>query len=210
MARTRIKICGITRPEDGIHAARLGADAIGLVFYPPSPRAVTLKRAEEILARLPPFISTVALFVNPEVEEVERVLLQLAIDLLQFHGGESEPFCRQFSRPYIKALGVGSGEGLAQEMARYPSARGVLLDTAVQGVAGGSGVTFDWQLIPPPLRQSITLAGGLSPQNVAAAVRAVRPYAVDVSSGVEAAKGVKDFDRIAHFIQQVGEADARQ
>ncbi|MBF0218846.1 MAG: phosphoribosylanthranilate isomerase [Gammaproteobacteria bacterium] len=211
--RTRLKICGITRCEDAQAAAQAGADAIGLVFYPPSPRAVTISQAAEIVAALPPFVTTVALFVNPTPNEVAAVLASVAIDLLQFHGSESPQFCASFSRPYLKALRVAAGVDIVAEAAPYCQdacrAQAILLDTLESGSAGGTGQAFDWQLIPPALRKSIILAGGLRPESVAGAILQLRPYGVDVSSGVESAKGIKDFDRIAQFSQQVREADAK-
>ncbi|QEL55558.1 phosphoribosylanthranilate isomerase [Chromobacterium paludis] len=196
----RIKICGITRPEDGAEAARLGADAIGLVFYDKSPRNVTLAQARAVIAALPPFVTVVALFVNPAREWVERVLAGCAIDVLQFHGEEEADFCRSFQRPYLKAVRVRPGVDLMQMARSYSDARGLLADAFVEGAHGGTGATFDWTLLPDDLSLPLILSGGLDEKNIEEAVRRVRPAAVDVSSGVEAAKGIKDAARMAAFI----------
>jgi len=198
---TRVKICGITRPEDGAEAARLGVDAIGLVFYPKSPRYVTLDAARAVVAALPPFVSVVALFVDPSRDEVEQVLSALPIDVLQFHGDETPAFCRSFQRPYLKAVRMRPGTDLAAMAADYADARGVLVDAFVEGVHGGTGTRFDWSLLPAALPVPLILSGGLDEHNVAEAVRQVRPAAVDVSSGVEKSKGLKDAGRMAAFIQ---------
>ncbi len=203
---TRIKICGITRVEDALACARLGADAIGLVFYTRSPRAVSIAQAQAIVAALPPFVTTVALFVNPEVAEVEAVLRAVRPDLLQFHGHEPADFCRQFGARYLKALPVRAGVDLLQFTALYPDAAGLLLDTPTEAF-GGCGEPFDWSLIPAEIAARCVLAGGLNAANVAAAIRQVRPWAVDVSSGVESAKGIKDAAKIAAFIKEVRNAD---
>jgi phosphoribosylanthranilate isomerase len=202
----RIKICGITRPEDGQAAAQLGADAIGLVFYPKSPRHVSLEQARAIVAALPPLVTVVALFVDPEPDEVHRVLAAVPIDVLQFHGEESPDFCRQFQRPYLKAVRVQPGLDLLQYAIAHAGARGLLTDAFVPGVPGGTGATFDWSLLPADLSLPLILSGGLEPDNITAAVRAVRPAAVDVSSGVEASKGIKDAARMAAFIAGVHHA----
>lgn len=199
--RTRVKICGITRPEDGVAAARLGADAIGLVFYAKSPRAVTLDQARCVVDALPPFVTTVALFVDPQPAEVEAVLDAVAPDLLQFHGSESPEFCDQFGRPWIKAIPMREGIDLAAVMEQYRQGRGVLLDTYRPGIPGGTGESFNWDLIPAGLADKIILAGGLTPANVAEAIKKVRPYAVDVSGGVEASKGIKDAAKLAAFFK---------
>ncbi len=203
---TRIKICGITREEDLSAAARLGADAIGLVFYPKSPRFVTVERAAELLRLLPPFVTSVGLFVNPTVEEVRATLAQAPVDLLQFHGDEPPAFCRAFGLPYLKAVRVKPGLDLVQYAARYADARGLLLDAFVEGIPGGTGLSFDWSLIPRDLSLPAVLSGGLDPSNVREAVERVQPWAVDVSSGVEAAKGIKDAAKIAAFVQGVRNA----
>jgi phosphoribosylanthranilate isomerase len=206
-ARTRIKICGITRTEDGLLAARAGADAIGLVFYAPSPRAVTVEQATEICAALPPFISTVGLFVDADKATIEKILAEVPLDLLQFHGEEPATFCRGFARPWIKAVRMAEGVDLASEAQRYCGAQGLLLDSFQQGVPGGTGHAFDWARIPAGLSMPIILAGGLNPQNIQQAVRTVHPWAVDVSSGVEASKGIKDADKINAFMRGVYTAD---
>lgn len=197
---TRVKICGITRPVDGREAARLGADAIGLVFYPPSPRHVSLDTARAIVAALPPFVTVVALFVDPDAAWVESVLAGCPVDVLQFHGEESPSFCRSFGRPYMKAVRMRPEVDLCAQAARYADARALLVDAYVEGVAGGTGACFDWSLLPDALSLPLVLSGGLDPENVAQAVAAVRPDAVDVSSGVEASKGIKDAARMAAFI----------
>jgi len=202
--RVRIKICGITRPADGQQAAALGADAIGLVFVPGTPRHVELATATEIIAALPPLVTVVALFLDPTRAEVERVLAALPIDLLQFHGNEPPEFCRSFGRRYMKALGMADGaEAAAAQARRYSDAAAFLLDSHATGQRGGSGQTFDWQRIPRDLERPFLLAGGLHAGNVAEAIRQCRPYGVDVSSGVEAAKGIKDAERMAAFISEV-------
>ncbi|MCW8919730.1 MAG: phosphoribosylanthranilate isomerase [Gammaproteobacteria bacterium] len=208
--RTRTKICGITRPEDGLLAAAQGADAIGLVFYPRSPRCVTAEQARELLAVLPPFVTTVGLFVDATEAEVRAVLAAVPLDLLQFHGGEEDAFCRRFGRPYYKAVRMAEGVDLVREAVRFPSASALLLDSFQAGVPGGTGHAFDWARIPAGLTKPVILAGGLGPENVTAAIRQVRPYAVDVSSGVEAAKGVKDAEKIIAFMRGVERADGEQ
>ena len=206
-ARTRVKICGITRPEDGVRAALLGADAIGLVFYAPSPRAVSPAQAAEIAAALPPFVTRVGLFVNAAPAEIEAVLAAVRLDLLQFHGDETEADCARYGEPYIKALNMRPGLDVTQAMRAYPGASGFLLDAYHPAVPGGSGESFDWDRVPAECPRPIVLAGGLHPGNVAEAVRRVRPYAVDVSSGVEAAKGIKDPAKLAEFIRGVHRGD---
>ena len=206
--RTRVKICGITRPQDALAAAEAGADAIGLVFYARSPRAVEVEQAAALCAVLPPFVTTVGLFVDPAAEQVREVLAGVPLDLLQFHGRETADFCRGFGRPYLKALTMRPGADIAAEAAAYRDAAGILLDAWHPAVPGGSGETFDWDRIPP-LPRPLVLAGGLGPGNVAEAVRRVRPWAVDVSSGVEAEKGIKDAARIAAFIRGVNSVDSQ-
>lgn len=204
---TRVKICGITRTQDALAAVYLGADAIGLVFYANSPRHVMPRQAREIGGALPPFVTSVGLFVNPTEEEVAEVLETVHLDLLQFHGEESPDFCRQFRVPYIKAVRVKPGLDLVQYAAAYCDARGLLLDAFVEGAHGGTGQSFDWGLIPAALPLPIVLSGGLDAANVAAAIKQVKPWAVDVSSGVESAKGIKDAARMAAFMQGVRDAD---
>lgn len=205
-SRTRIKVCGITRPEDARAAVEFGADALGLVFYAPSPRCVTVEQAWEIARIVPPFITLVGLFVNETKLTVRRIMEAVPIQLLQFHGDEEESFCRSFHAPYIKAARVRPGLDLIKYAESYPSAQGLLLDAYVEGYGGG-GKPFDWSLIPPGLPLPLILSGGLDADNVTEAVRRVRPWAVDVSSGVEAAKGIKDAGKIAAFIAGVKHAD---
>ncbi|AEB58033.1 N-(5'-phosphoribosyl)anthranilate isomerase [Ectopseudomonas mendocina NK-01] len=204
--RVRSKICGITRVEDALAAVEAGADAIGLVFYAKSPRAVNVEQAAEIVQALPPFVTSVGLFVNMPREQLLAVLQQVPLDLLQFHGDESPAECEGYGRPYIKALRVRPGENVAAAMAPYAGARGILLDTFVEGVPGGTGAAFDWSLVPQGVARPIILAGGLEAHNVAAAIRQVRPYAVDVSGGVEASKGIKDAGKIRAFVKSVRDA----
>ncbi|MFA5626607.1 MAG: phosphoribosylanthranilate isomerase [Thiohalomonadaceae bacterium] len=204
--RIRVKICGITRPADGVAAARLGVDAIGLVFYPPSPRHISIKQAQLICAALPPFVSTVGLFVNASRAEVEGVLRQLPLDVLQFHGDEEADYCQSFGRPYLKALRMHEDLDVAAEAVRYATAQGLLLDTYQPGQVGGTGQNFDWRRVPQDLTQTIILAGGLNPENVAAAIAIARPYAVDVSGGVEQAKGIKSKEMMAAFMRGVESA----
>jgi phosphoribosylanthranilate isomerase len=206
--RTRIKICGITRVEDARIAVGLGVDAIGLVFYPGSPRNVSLERAQEIIAATPPFVTAVGLFVDPVRDQVEAVLRCCPLGLLQFHGDEAPGFCRDFGVPYIKAVRVRAGADLVQCLSPYHAAQGWLLDAYHERLYGGTGESFDWKLVPPDLARPVILSGGLTPDNVGAAVRQVRPWAVDVSSGVEAAKGVKDAAKIAAFIAGVKNENA--
>ncbi|BCX89959.1 phosphoribosylanthranilate isomerase [Methylomarinovum tepidoasis] len=208
MTRTRVKICGFTRPDDAIEAARLGVDAVGLVFHPQSPRHVTLERAREIALALPAFVTVVGLFVDARPAVIERVLAQVPLGLLQFHGHEPPEACRRYGRPYIKAVRMAADVDLEREAARYYDSRGLLLDAWHPAAAGGTGERFDWARIPGDLPLPVILAGGLAPDNVAAAVRQVRPWAVDVSSGVESAKGIKDPARMAAFIREVRHGDS--
>lgn len=206
--RTRVKICGITRPEDAAAAAGLGADAIGLVFYAHSPRRVDAARAGEIVAALPPFVHAVALFVDAGAAEVEAVLERVRIDVLQFHGDEPPEDCRCFGLPYLKAVRMRPGTDVRAQARRYPDAAALLLDSYRPDVAGGTGTTFAWDGIPAQPGARILLAGGLTADNVAEAMRHVRPYGVDVSGGVEAAKGIKDAGRMAAFFAAVRRGDA--
>lgn len=199
----RIKICGITRVEDALAAAEAGADAIGLVFYAPSPRAVTAPQAAEIIAALPPFVTTVGLFVDAEPDYVHEVLAQVPLDLLQFHGEESDAYCRQFARPFLKAVRVQHADQLTDVAARWPGASGILLDSYKPGVPGGTGEVFDWSLVPEKRDWNLVLAGGLTAGNVRQAIHEMRPWAVDVSGGVEASKGIKDVAKINAFVQEV-------
>lgn len=208
MSDVRSKICGITRIEDALAAAEAGADAIGLVFYAKSPRAVSVQQARAIIAALPPFVTTVGLFVDASPCELGEILDAVPLDLLQFHGDETPVYCDGWRRPYIKALRVKPGDDIGAQIDAYAGARGVLLDTFVPGVPGGTGEAFDWSLVPQAASKPIILAGGLTPENVAAAIAQVRPYAVDVSGGVEASKGIKDGDKIKRFMQAVKQATA--
>lgn len=204
---TAVKICGITRAEDALVAARAGAHAVGLIFAPKSPRLVEAGTAAGIVAALPPFVTPVALFVDQEPAEIRRVIERVRPQLLQFHGDESPDFCAGFDLPYVKAVRVRPGVDLLQYARLYRAAKGLLLDAFVEGNHGGTGAAFDWSLIPRDLPLPLILAGGLDPGNVGAAVRRVRPWAVDVSSGVEASKGIKDAARVAAFIRGVRDAD---
>jgi len=201
--RTRVKICGLTRREDARAAVDAGADAIGLVFYPPSPRAVTPQQAQEVITGLPPFVTVVGLFVDERREQIAEILAAVRIDLLQFHGNESPEACAGHGRPWIKAVPMREAVDLHTVRAHYGGAAALLLDTYRPGIPGGTGSGFDWRRIPPDLSGDIILAGGLTPETVEQAVRQVRPYAVDVSGGVERAKGVKDAARIAAFMHGV-------
>ncbi|OYY50266.1 MAG: N-(5'-phosphoribosyl)anthranilate isomerase [Methylophilaceae bacterium 17-44-8] len=201
--RTRVKICGITRIEDALSAVHYGADAIGLVFYAPSPRNVSFEQAAEIVAALPPFVSVVGLFVNAKPTEIEAVLKRVHLDCLQFHGDESAKDCAQINMPYYKAVRVKSDTNLLQYATEFRHANALLLDTYSDVAVGGTGQVFDWQLIPPNLDVPVILAGGLTVDNVASALRQVKPYAVDVSGGVESSKGIKDKIKIASFIREV-------
>jgi phosphoribosylanthranilate isomerase len=205
--RTRIKICGITRVEDAQAAVQYGADAIGLVFYPPSPRAVAVSDAARIVKSLPPFVTVVGLFVNQEPAEITRILGEVPLDLLQFHGDESPEACEGFGRPWIKAIRMRPDTDLTALAKVYAVASGLLLDTYQAGVPGGTGQVFDWSRIPADLCRQIILAGGLDSENVTQAVLSVHPYAVDVSGGVEAAKGIKDKSKIKAFIAGVKRGD---
>jgi phosphoribosylanthranilate isomerase len=196
---TRIKICGLTRPEDVDAAVDAGADALGFVFYPKSPRYVCPQTAAALIRRLPTFVSSVGLFVNAPETEIAAVLRQVPLSLLQFHGDEGEEECARWDRPYIRAARVAPGLDLLQYATRFKSARGLLLDAFVEGYGGG-GTCFDWALIPPELLLPLILSGGLTPENVGEAIRRVQPAAVDVSSGVESAKGIKDHRRMADFV----------
>ena len=204
--RTRVKICGITRVEDALAAVNAGADAIGLVFYAPSPRAVTAVQAQKIVAAMPPFVSIVGLFVNAPKAEIESVLSYVRLDILQFHGDETAEDCEQINLPYYKAIRVKADTNLIQCAQQYRTAKALLLDAFSDAAMGGTGQTFDWNLIPANLPKPIILAGGLNAENVGLAIRQVSPYAVDVSGGVEADKGIKDAVKITAFMQGVSNA----
>lgn len=207
--RTRIKVCGITRREDALQAISLGVDALGFVFYPPSPRAVSPEQAAEISHALPAFVTQVALFMDPEPAQVDQVIQALGPNLLQFHGKETGEFCAAFGQPYIKALPMGGQdpESIDAVLHDHVAALGFLLDSHRPGEAGGTGAPFDWRRVRDDIGRPIVLAGGLKPDNVADAIRAVNPYAVDVSSGVESAPGLKDATLMRAFVQQVRNAD---
>lgn len=198
----RIKICGLTRNEDVRVAVEQGADALGFVLYPPSPRAVSAEQAQQLLQQVPAFVTTVALFVNESVEEIQRVLSLCPFDLIQFHGDESAEFCRQFNRPYMKAIRVRCEDDIHQAVNQYPDAKALLLDAYVENLPGGTGQAFDWRLIPK-ISTPWVLAGGLNANNVVDAINQVAPYAVDISGGVEASKGIKDAEKIKEFISEV-------
>lgn len=202
-SRVRVKICGITRVEDAVHAVESGADAIGLVFYEPSPRNVSVETAREICERIPPFVSVVGLFVDRAESEVREICSRVPISLLQFHGNETEAYCAKFNHPYMKAIRVRSTEDVLMAEKEYGSAQGLLVDTYKEGVAGGTGETFDWDLLPENIATPLILAGGLNPSNVRKAIEHVKPFAVDVSGGVEADKGIKDPKKVSQFIEEV-------
>ena len=206
MSRTRIKICGLTRAQDVRAAVDHGADAIGFVFYASSPRAVSIAQAAQLVALLPPFVASVGLFVNATADEVNCVLERVPLQLLQFHGDEVEADCARFGRPWIKAARMRAGVDLVEFASLHPGASGILVDAFVEGYGGG-GKTFDWSLIPQGFGRPLVLSGGLDADNVVDAVRRIRPWAVDVSSGVESDKGIKDTAKIAAFIAGVRDAD---
>jgi phosphoribosylanthranilate isomerase len=205
--RTRVKICGITREADAQAAVEHGADALGFVFYPPSPRCVAIDTAARIVHSLPPFVTTVALFVDATTAQIAEVVDRVGVDLLQFHGAEGPAACQGHRRPWIRAVRMRGDVDLAAEAAAFHGARGLLLDAYRPGVPGGTGERFDWDRIPQDMASRIILAGGLTADNVGQAVREVRPYAVDVSGGVECAKGIKDASKIKRFIDEVRSAE---
>ena len=210
---TRIKICGITRVADALAAAYCGADAIGLVFYPHSPRYVDFDQAAKLARSLPPFVTAVGLFVDADPAFVREAAATVSLDILQFHGNETHDYCNQFALPYLKAIRVKAGVDLLQCASEFSTAKGLLLDAHVEGVPGGTGTAFDWSLIPEQLPLPVILSGGLDAGNVADGIKQVHPYAVDVSSGVEAnegistLKGLKDAAKIAAFIKEVKQID---
>lgn len=207
--RTRIKICGVRDAGMARRAAEAGADAIGLVFHPGSPRFVTPAQAREVASSLPAFVSAVGLFVNAPAERVRETIGEVPLSLLQFHGDEDPAYCGQFGLPWLKAVRVGEGTDLLECRGRFSRAAALLLDACVPGEFGGTGASFDWTLVPRDLASRIVLSGGLEPGNVGEAIRLVRPWAVDVSSGVESSRGVKDAARILEFVRSVRDADAR-
>ncbi|MEK6747811.1 MAG: phosphoribosylanthranilate isomerase [Pseudomonadota bacterium] len=208
MQRTRIKICGITRPEDAMMACAAGADALGLVFAQTSPRCVEIAQARAIIAAVPPYVTVVGLFMHAPRAEIAHIVGQVALGALQFHGDETPDDCRGFGVPYIKAVAMAGLADPQAYVARFADAQGFLFDSHAPGQRGGLGQTFDWNCLPQGLARPLILAGGLNPANVAVAMRQVRPYAVDVSSGVEAAKGIKDPAKVRDFIRAVHEVDS--
>lgn len=206
--RTRIKICGLREPAHAKVAAEAGADAVGLVFYGPSPRNVEIAQAKAVAEALPPYVMPVGLFVDAPASDIERILGEVRLGMLQFQGDETPEFCERFGVPYVRAVRMEPGTDLVEWAHRFARAKALLLDAHVPGTPGGTGRTFDWAAIPRDLPIAIILSGGLTPDNVAAAVRQVRPWAVDVSSGVESARGVKDPRRIVEFIRSVRREDA--
>jgi phosphoribosylanthranilate isomerase len=207
VSRTRIKICGITREADLDAAVDAGADALGFVFYPPSPRHLDLRRAAALVGRVPPFVTRVGLFVNPDIGVLADTLAAVNLDLIQFHGDESPAFCERLGHPYLKVARMRPGIDLLEFAGAYSSARGLLLDSYVDAF-GGTGRGFDWSLVPKELPLPVVVAGGLTADNVGSAIRQIHPFGVDVSSGVEAAKGIKDAAKIAAFIAAVNNADS--
>ena len=205
--RTRVKICGFTQVKDAVAAAKLGVDAIGLVFYPPSPRHVSIEQAKEIVSALPAFVTVVALFVDEQEFQIREVLNHVSIDCIQFHGDESVAECRVYNKPYMKAIRMKPGLDVMEMARQYNDAAALLLDAYHPGIKGGSGSQFDWDLIPELCPLPVILAGGLQVDNVRQAIQSVKPYALDVSSGVEAEKGVKDVAKMTAFIQQINEGD---
>ncbi|MDD5460092.1 MAG: phosphoribosylanthranilate isomerase [Methylococcales bacterium] len=205
--RTRVKICGFTRVEDAVHAAHLGIDAIGLVFYPPSPRHVEIEQAIRIVNALTAFTTVVALFVDEQEARIREILARVPIDCLQFHGDEPAEACRVYNKRYIKAVSMREGIDISALAQRYNDADGLLLDAYHPDAKGGTGSQFDWELIPDQCGLPVILAGGLNVENAKQAVQTVRPYALDVSSCVETEKGIKDSLKMAAFIKQVNEGD---
>lgn len=205
--RTRVKICGFTQVEDALVAAKLGVDAIGLVFYPPSSRSVSIDQAIKIVAALPAFVSVVALFVDEEKLKIEEVLKNIPIDIIQFHGDEQAIDCRIYNKPYIKAIRMKPSLDITEIVTRYYDASALLLDAFHQGAKGGTGHKFDWGLIPESCTLPLVLAGGLQVDNVKRAIQSVRPYALDISSGVEIKKGIKDAAKMTAFINAINEGD---
>ncbi len=210
VVRVRTKICGITSVADALVVAQAGVDAIGLVFYAKSPRVVTAEQAQKIVAALPPFVTTVGLFVNASADEINAILAVVALDVLQFHGDETPEFCQGFSRPYFRALRMQPGVDIAASAAQYTGAQGILLDAWVPGIPGGTGERFDWAQIPDNLAKPLILAGGLNEDNVSQAIHEVQPWAVDISGGVEASYGVKDADKVRKFLYAVQIKNAQQ
>lgn len=206
MLRVRTKICGITRAEDALCAVNSGADAIGLVFYPPSPRNVSIAQAKEICEVMPPFVTIVALFVNEQRLEIEKICQAVPINIIQFHGDETEKDCLGYKLPYIKAIKIRTHTDLDFAESEFKSAQAILVDTYKKGVAGGTGELFDWSLLPAEPKKPLILAGGLTPHNIQKAIKTVKPYAVDVSGGVEREKSIKDHKKVTQFIKEVARA----
>jgi phosphoribosylanthranilate isomerase len=201
--RIRVKYCGITNVDNALFAASVAVDAIGLVFYPKSPRNVTIEQASKIIAVLPPFVSMVGLFVNPARDEIEQIISKMSLNILQFHGEEPEAFCSSFSLPYMKAIRMAPNVDVLAEIERYNTASGILLDSYHEKQLGGTGEQFDWSRVPDSTDMPIILAGGLSPENISDAIKTTRPYAVDVSSGIESSKGIKDNKKMQQFMNEV-------
>jgi len=207
MERTRVKICGFTTPEQAAHAAYAGVDAIGLVFYPPSPRHVSIEMAQKIITALPAFTHVVALFVDATETEIRNVIEQVSINLLQFHGNESPEACKLYNMPYMKAIRMQKNTDIEALSKSYHDASALLLDAYHPQTKGGTGEKFDWELIPKDCSLPIVLAGGLDKNNAADAIRNVHPYALDISSGVESAKGIKDNNKVSEFLTEVYQSD---
>jgi phosphoribosylanthranilate isomerase len=205
--RTRVKICGITRVEDAAAVVQYGADALGLVFYPQSPRYIDTARAREIAESVAPFVTVVGLFVNATPDNIRQIIDTVPVGLLQFHGNEDNDLCKSFGLPFIKSIAMQEGMDTGPRMERYPDAAGFLLDAWQPQSHGGGGETFDWKTIPESFPAPMILAGGLTPGNISTAIKMTRPYAVDVSSGVESAKGIKSADKIAAFMRGVEDSD---
>ncbi|WP_066569051.1 phosphoribosylanthranilate isomerase [Snodgrassella sp. CFCC 13594] len=207
MSVIRCKVCGMTRPEDALLAADLGADAIGVIFYSGSKRYVSPAQAERVVRALPPFVTAVGLMVNMAADEIGAILQQVPLDVLQFHGDESPAFCRQFGRPYIKAVRVGAREHIQAAADAYADARALLFDAAVAGQYGGTGQTFDWQMLPEHLNSPWILSGGLNPDNITQAIVQTRAMAVDIASGVESSPGIKDAAKMAALMEGIKRAE---
>ncbi len=207
MNRTRVKICGITRVQDGVAAAQLGVDSIGLVFHKKSPRFVTLEQATKIKNALPSFVTVTALMMDEQQKWVDEIVAQLNPDCLQFHGDECPDDCNKYNIPYIKAIAMSGMQNLESYMSCYPDAQAFLLDSHAAGQQGGSGEAFNWANIPKALQQQIILAGGITPENVYAAIKQISPWAVDLSSGVEQSKGIKDFTKMHTLMNEVRRAN---
>jgi phosphoribosylanthranilate isomerase len=208
MLRTRVKICGITRAQDATALVQSGADALGLVFFPKSPRHVTLQQARKIATGIAPFVTVTGLFVNASADSIKEVLASVPLGLLQFHGEETNDQCNCFGLPFIKSIPMKSGTDLLSLMSAYPDAAGFLLDAWQPETRGGGGIVFDWEQIPEGIHTPIVLAGGLTPANVATAIRTVKPYAVDVSTGVERDKGITSREKIEAFMREVRNSEA--